>query len=134
MSYVSGFESGGCQSYVVLFVLGGGDLGFIDVVHFPGSGQSSFFRQLHVSVSSKGQQSGNKDSTEEEETYNNLVQPTMQQQHQHKHRPKIPDPDPDRQHFPKGHELHKICNRNTLKMSYSCMDNMGTTVDKSTQQ
>ena len=28
------------------------------------------------------------------------------------------------QHFPKNHPLHKICNRNTLKLSYSCMDNM----------
>ena len=28
------------------------------------------------------------------------------------------------QHFPKHHPLHKICNRNTLKLSYSCMDNM----------
>ena len=27
-------------------------------------------------------------------------------------------------HFPKNHELHKICNRNTIKISYSCMDNM----------
>ena len=30
VSCVSGFEGGGCQSYVVLFVLGGGDFGFID--------------------------------------------------------------------------------------------------------
>ena len=29
-------------------------------------------------------------------------------------------------HFPKGHQLSKICNRNTLKVSYSCMDNMHT--------
>ena len=28
------------------------------------------------------------------------------------------------QHFPRGHPLHKICNRNTLKICYSCMDNM----------
>ncbi len=28
------------------------------------------------------------------------------------------------QHFPKDHPLHKICNRNTIKISYSCMDNM----------
>ncbi len=27
-------------------------------------------------------------------------------------------------HFPKTNQLHKICNRNTLKISYSCMDNM----------
>jgi hypothetical protein len=28
------------------------------------------------------------------------------------------------QHFPKNHELHKICNNNTLKLSYSCTENM----------
>ena len=28
------------------------------------------------------------------------------------------------QHFPKNHKYHKIFNRNTLKMSYSCMSNM----------
>ena len=28
------------------------------------------------------------------------------------------------QHFPKEHQLHTIFNRNTLKISYSCMDNM----------
>ena len=27
-------------------------------------------------------------------------------------------------HFPREHPLHKICNRNTLKISYSSMDNM----------
>ena len=32
------------------------------------------------------------------------------------------------QHFPKDHQLHKICNRNNLKVSYSCMDNMATRV------
>ena len=31
-------------------------------------------------------------------------------------------------HFPKGHELHKVCNRNTVKLSYSCMDNMAATI------
>ena len=30
--------------------------------------------------------------------------------------------------FPKENELHKICNRNTLKLSYSCMDNMETII------
>ena len=30
------------------------------------------------------------------------------------------------QHFPKEHQLHKICNRNTLKISYSCMNNMAS--------
>ena len=29
------------------------------------------------------------------------------------------------QHFPANHELHRICNKNTLKLSYSCMDNTG---------
>ena len=28
------------------------------------------------------------------------------------------------QNFPKQHILHKICNRNTIKLSYSCTDNM----------
>ena len=27
-------------------------------------------------------------------------------------------------HFPRTHELHKICNRNTFKLSYSCTQNM----------
>ena len=27
--------------------------------------------------------------------------------------------------FPKSHPLHKICNRNTIKVSYRCMPNMG---------
>ena len=31
-------------------------------------------------------------------------------------------------HFPKGHQLHKIINRNTIKISFSCMDNMATIV------
>ena len=30
--------------------------------------------------------------------------------------------------FPKAHPLHKICNRSTIKVSYSCMNNMGTIV------
>ena len=29
-----------------------------------------------------------------------------------------------KKHFPKEHELNKICNKNTLKISYSCMPNM----------
>ena len=32
------------------------------------------------------------------------------------------------QHFPKEHELHKVCNRNTVKISYSCMDSMATVI------
>ena len=31
------------------------------------------------------------------------------------------------QHIPKSHPLHKIFNRNTLKLSYSCMTNIKTT-------
>ena len=27
-------------------------------------------------------------------------------------------------HFPPNHELHKVCNKNTIKLSYSCMDSM----------
>ena len=27
-------------------------------------------------------------------------------------------------HFPRGHKLHKILNKNSLKISYSCMKNM----------
>ena len=30
--------------------------------------------------------------------------------------------------FPKENQLHKICNRNTLRLSYSCMDNMATII------
>ena len=30
--------------------------------------------------------------------------------------------------FPREHQLHKICNRNTLKISYSCMNNMANIV------
>ena len=29
-----------------------------------------------------------------------------------------------KKHFPNGHRLHKIFNKNTLKVSYSCMENM----------
>ena len=38
-------------------------------------------------------------------------------------------------HFPKSHKLHKIFNRNNLKVSYSCTTNMGniikTTIERS---
>ena len=37
------------------------------------------------------------------------------------------------QHFPRKHPLHKICNRNTLEIRYSCMDNNGKT-HKNAQQ
>ena len=32
------------------------------------------------------------------------------------------------QHFPKSNQLHKIFNRNTLKLSYSCMSNVKTII------
>ena len=35
-------------------------------------------------------------------------------------------------HFPRGHRLHKIFNRNTVKISYSCMPNVASVL-KSTQ-
>ena len=31
-------------------------------------------------------------------------------------------------HFPKGHKLHKIFNRNNVKVSYSCMPNVGSII------
>ena len=33
-------------------------------------------------------------------------------------------------HFPPQHKLHKIFNRNTLKISYSCMNNVKTIITK----
>ena len=33
-------------------------------------------------------------------------------------------------HFPKGHRYHKIFNKNTIKLSYSCMQNMGNVITK----
>ena len=33
-------------------------------------------------------------------------------------------------HFPKHHKLHKIFNKNTLKISYSCMPNVKSNVNK----
>ena len=30
-----------------------------------------------------------------------------------------------KKHFPEGHRLHKIFNKNTLKVSYSCMESIG---------
>ena len=32
-------------------------------------------------------------------------------------------------HFPKAHDLHKICNRNTIKISYSCTKNMDRVIN-----
>ena len=34
-----------------------------------------------------------------------------------------------KKHFPKEHKLHKIFNRNTLKLSYSCMPNIKTKIN-----
>ena len=31
-------------------------------------------------------------------------------------------------HFPKHHRYHKIFNKNTIKLSYSCMQNMGNII------
>ena len=36
--------------------------------------------------------------------------------------------------FPRHHPLHKICNRNTLKLSYSCLPNMGRLVQISNRK
>ena len=33
-------------------------------------------------------------------------------------------------HFPKHHRYHKIFNKNTIKLSYSCMQNMGNIITK----
>ena len=35
-----------------------------------------------------------------------------------------------KQHFPKGHKLHKIFNKNTRKVSYSCRKNMGSVLSR----
>ena len=32
-------------------------------------------------------------------------------------------------HFPPGHKLYKIFNKNTLKLSYSCMPNLKAKID-----
>ena len=34
-----------------------------------------------------------------------------------------------KKHFPKKHKFHKIFNRNTLKLSYSCMPNIKTKIN-----
>ena len=33
-------------------------------------------------------------------------------------------------HFPPGHRLHKVCNRNNIKLSYSCMPNIKAIISK----
>ena len=37
-------------------------------------------------------------------------------------------------HFPKGHRLHKLFNRNTVKLSYSCLPNIGAVLKSTRQQ
>ena len=37
-------------------------------------------------------------------------------------------------HFPKGHKLNQIFNKNTLKVSYSCMRNMDTVIKSHNQR
>ena len=34
------------------------------------------------------------------------------------------------EHFPKGHQLRKILNRNTIKISYKCMPNLKSQISK----
>ena len=38
------------------------------------------------------------------------------------------------QHFPASHKYHKIFNKNTVKVSYSCMDNMERIIKKQTKK
>ena len=33
-------------------------------------------------------------------------------------------------HFPKQHKYHKIFNKNMIKLSYSCIQNMGNIINK----
>ena len=35
-----------------------------------------------------------------------------------------------RKHFPKHHRYHKIFNKNTIKLSYSCMPNIGSIISR----
>ena len=56
-----------------------------------------------------------------------LVQPPIQQKHQHQYRTQflaLVD-----KHVPKDHKLRKIFNRNTIKISYSCMNNTKQIID-----
>ena len=39
-----------------------------------------------------------------------------------------------RKHFPKEHKLHQIFNKNTLKVSYSCMENMNAVIKSHNQK
>ena len=56
-----------------------------------------------------------------------LVQPPIQQKRQHQYRTQflaLVD-----KHVPKDHKLRKIFNRNTIKISYSCMNNTKQIID-----
>ena len=56
-----------------------------------------------------------------------LVQPPIQQKHQHQYRTQflaLVD-----KHVPKDHKLKKIFHRNTIKISYSCMNNAKQIID-----
>ena len=57
---------------------------------------------------------------------NNLVQPTLQYKCKDECRGKIHKT--DRKHFPAGHKLNKIFNKNSIKVSYSCMKNMNAII------
>ena len=37
-------------------------------------------------------------------------------------------------HFPSHHRLHKICNKNNVKVSYSCMPNMTAIISRHTKR
>ena len=56
-----------------------------------------------------------------------LVQPPIQQKHQHQYRTQIPCP--SRQALPERPQTKKIFNRNTIKISYSCMNNTKQVID-----
>ena len=55
-----------------------------------------------------------------------MVQPTLKRQRLYKYWPKVSKN--HRQMLLPSHPLRKICNRNTLKPSYSCMPNIGTII------
>ena len=55
-----------------------------------------------------------------------LVQPPIQQKHQHQYHRFLALVD---KHSPKDHKLRKIFNCNTIKISYSCMNNSKQTIN-----
>ena len=59
--------------------------------------------------------------------HHTLVQPLIQQKHQHQYRTQflaLVD-----KHVPKDHKLRKTFNHNTIKISYSCMNNTKQIID-----